>query len=74
MSLLALIRRGVNARLRKLMLGFVLLGGALGGMAMRPDEIEELLWKMNETKLVTMREQQDETGNEPCKHYGAERN
>ncbi len=60
MALLALFRRGMSERLRKLTLGFILLGGALGGMPMRPEEIEELLNKMNETTIFVLAEREDD--------------
>ena len=39
-------------RLRALLLCLPLLLGALGGMPMRPEEIEELMHTMNQQKIV----------------------
>ena len=39
-------------KLRLLFLGFVLMGGALAGAPMPPQEFEELLQKMNDVKAV----------------------
>ena len=39
-------------RLRALLLCLPLLLGALGGMPMRPEEIEELMHAMNQQKIV----------------------
>ncbi len=39
-------------KLRTLLLSFTLILGALGGMPMRPEEIEELMSTMNQTKTV----------------------
>jgi hypothetical protein len=39
-------------RLRALLLCLPLLLGALGGMPMRPEEIEELMHTMNQQKVV----------------------
>ena len=39
-------------RLRTLLLCLPLLLGALGGMPMRPEEIEELMHTMNQQKVV----------------------
>lgn len=39
-------------RLRTLLMCLPLLFGAIGGMPMRPEEIEELMRTMNEQKVV----------------------
>ena len=41
-----------NHRLRSLLLCVPLLFGALGGMPMRPEEIEDLMHTMNQQKIV----------------------
>ena len=42
----------IKHRLRALFLCMPLLLGALSGMAMRPEEIEELMHSMNQQKIV----------------------
>jgi hypothetical protein len=42
----------LKGSLRKLLLGFTLLLGAFGGMPMTPEEIEEIMHTMNQTKIV----------------------
>lgn len=39
-------------KLRTLLLCLPLLAGALGGLAMRPEEIEELMHNMNQQKIA----------------------
>lgn len=42
----------IQQRLRTLLVCIPLLFGALGGMPMRPEEIEELMHNMNEQKIA----------------------
>ena len=42
----------LKQRLRMLLLCIPLLFGALGGMPMRPEEIEDLMHTMNQQKIV----------------------
>lgn len=42
----------MKRRLRNLLLCLPLLFGALGGMSMRPEEIEELMHTMNRQQIV----------------------
>jgi hypothetical protein len=51
----------MKGKLRKLLLFFVLGFGALAGVLMDPQKIEELLDTMNQTKIVlTIEGQEDE--------------
>lgn len=55
----------IKRRLRTLFLGLPLLLGALSGMAMRPEEIEELMHSMNQQKIVVTIDDESENGDEP---------
>ena len=50
----------MGARLRKAALGLVLLGGVLGGMRLRAEEVEPLLQQANEAKIVIVMEHENE--------------
>ena len=51
-------------RLRTLLLCLPLLFGALGGMPMRPEEIEELMHSMNQQKITHNISENSENGDE----------
>jgi hypothetical protein len=55
----------IKHRLRTLFLCLPLLLGALSGMAMRPEEIEELMHSMNQQKIVVTIDNESENGDEP---------
>jgi len=46
------VKVSTKHRLRTLLLCLPLLPGAFSGMAMRPEEIEELMHNMNQPKIV----------------------
>lgn len=49
----------LHAKLRKIVLGVVLLAGALGGMPMKPEEIEELLQAHSQDQVVCVADAED---------------
>jgi hypothetical protein len=55
----------IKHRLRTLFLCLPLLLGALSGMTMRPEEIEELMHSMNQQKIVVTVDDESENGDEP---------
>jgi hypothetical protein len=54
----------IKHRLRTVLLCLPLLLGAFGGMAMRPEEIEELMHSMNQQKITYMISDESENGDE----------
>jgi hypothetical protein len=52
----------IKRRLRTLFLCLPLLLGALSGMTMRPEEIEELMHSMNQQKIVVTVDDESENG------------
>ncbi|HUO16428.1 MAG TPA: hypothetical protein VMX38_15690 [Verrucomicrobiae bacterium] len=55
----------IKHRLRTLLICLPLLFGSLGGMPMRPEEIEELMHAMNEQKIVVTVEDEGDNYNLP---------
>jgi len=51
-------------RLRTLLLCLPLLMGTLGGMPMRPEEIEDLMHTMNQQKVVLVVQNEGENGDD----------
>jgi hypothetical protein len=54
----------IKHRLRTLLLCLPLLFGALGGMPMRPEEIEDLMHSMNQQKITHNIPENSENGDE----------
>lgn len=54
----------VKRRLRTSLLCLPLLLGAVSGMAMRPEEIEELMHSMNQQKIVVTIQDESENGDD----------
>jgi hypothetical protein len=55
-------------KLRALFLGLVLGFGSMLGMPMRPEDIEELMHSMNQTRVCQMvREEHNDVGRPPAK-------
>jgi hypothetical protein len=52
----------IKHRLQRLLLCFALLLGAISGIAMRPEEIEELMHTMNQPKVVVTIPDENENG------------
>jgi hypothetical protein len=53
---------GLNHKLRTILVGLVMLGGALSGVAMRPEDIERLLNVHNRVQVeqIVHEEEEDE--------------
>lgn len=64
-SLLARFRGLLGRRSRALCVGAFLIGGALGGMPIRPEEIEEHLRSSAQAKLVQILENNQPSGEPP---------
>ena len=56
----------LKEKLRTILFGVVMLGGALSGVAMRPEDIEELLDVHNKVQLVQVirKNEEDDDDNE----------
>jgi hypothetical protein len=54
----------IKHRLRTLCLCLPLLLGAISGMSMRPEEIEELMHSMNQQKIVVTVDDESENGDD----------
>ena len=54
----------IKHRLRTLLLCLPLLLGAISGMAMRPEEIEELMHNINQQKIVVTVEDESQNGDD----------
>lgn len=52
----------IKQKLLKVLSSATLLGGLLMGAPMRPDEIEELLHRMNQPKVAHTLREEDDTG------------
>lgn len=66
-SLLARLRALLGRRSRALAVGVFLLGGALSGMPIRPEEIEEQMRSMSEAKIVLiLGSEQQPPADPPC--------
>lgn len=61
----------VNHRARTLLLGLFLMGGALIGMPIKPEEIEEQMRAMSSAKSVQLLEQEQQPSGDPPEN-GAE--
>ncbi len=64
-SLLARFRGLLGNRSRALCIGAFLIGGALGGMPIRPEEIEEHMRSMSKAKIVQLLENEQPSGDPP---------
>ncbi len=64
-SLLARFRGLLGHRSRALCMGAFLMGGALSGMPIRPEEIEELMCGMSQAKIVQLLENEQPSGDPP---------
>lgn len=64
-SLPARFRGLLGQRSRALCIGVFLIGGALGGMPIRPEEIEEHMRIMSQAKLVQILENEQASGGPP---------
>jgi hypothetical protein len=68
--LLSRCRPLLSLRVRTLLLGVFLIGGALGGMPFRPEEIEDQMQNMSEPELVQILEDESRSEGDPA--YGTE--
>jgi hypothetical protein len=58
----------IKRKLRALFLGLILGIGSIAGMPMRPEEIQELMHSMNQTRVCQIiREEHDDAGDPPVK-------
>jgi hypothetical protein len=64
-SLLAKIRGRVGRRARALIVGVFLIGGALGGMPIRPEEIEEHMRSGSKAEAVQLLENEQQPSGDP---------
>lgn len=64
-SFLARLRGLFGRRSRALCVGVFLLGGALSGMPIRPEEIEEHMRSMCKAKIVQLLEQEQQPPGDP---------
>lgn len=64
-SLLARFRGLLGQRSRALCIGVFLIGGAFGGMPIRPEEIEEHMRMMSQAKQVQILENEQASGDPP---------
>jgi len=56
----------IKRKLRALFLGLILGMGSIAGMPMRPEEIEELMHSMNQTRICqVIREEHNDAGEPP---------
>jgi hypothetical protein len=56
----------IKLTLRALFLGLTLIFGSLGGVSMRPEEIEQLMNSMNQTRICQIiRQDGDDIGGPP---------
>jgi hypothetical protein len=56
----------IMRKLRAVFLGVALIFGSLAGMPMRPEDIEELMHSMNQTRVVqVITDQKDKSGEPP---------
>jgi len=63
--LLARVRGLLGRRARALCLGALLIGGALSGMPIRPEEIEEQMRSMSKAEIVQLLENDQSSGDPP---------
>lgn len=64
-SFLARLRGLFGRRSRAMAVGVLLLGGALGGVPIRPEEIEEHMRSMSKAKIVQLLEHAQEPSGDP---------
>ena len=72
-SLLARFRGLLGRRSRALCIGAFLVGGAFGGMPIRPEEIEEHMSSMSKAKVVQVLEQERRPSGDPPENEGQAR-
>jgi len=69
-SLLTRFRGLLGHRSRALCVGAFLIGGALGGMPIRPEEIEEHMRRISKAKVVQILEQEHRPSGDPPDNEG----